>query len=323
MRKLLIALLSLLGLVILIAGGVLLFLSVSGLPKYQDVATPELKVELSPEKVEKGLRIASMVCNHCHMGNETRQLIGRRVEDIPSEFGVIYSANITQHPTAGIGSYTDGELARLIRSGVKKDGTYSPPYMPKFPQLADEDLEALIAFLRSDHPLVQANETVQKPCEPSLLVKGLSRVAFKPYPYPEKPIEVPDTADLVSFGKYVATGRLGCYECHSADFKTNTPLTPETSPGYFGGGNKLLRMDGSVVLAPNITMHEEHGIGSWTEEEFAKAVKWGQNPRGGTYEYPMAPYTAMTDQEVKAVYAYLKTVPVLDNAIMQPVQAAR
>jgi len=323
MRKVLIGLLSLAGVLILFAGGVLLFLSTSGLPKYEDMPVPDLEVEVTPEKVEEGLRLASMVCNHCHLDNETRRLTGRRVEDIPPEFGVVYSANITRHPTAGIGSYTDGELARLIRSGVKKDGTYSPPYMPKFPLIADKDLEAIIAFLRSDHPLVQANEKVQKPCEPSLLVKGLSRVAFKPYPYPETTIEVPDTADRVAFGRYVATNRLGCYECHSADFKTNTPLTPETSPGYFGGGNTLLRMDGSVVLSSNITMHKEHGIGTWTEEEFANAVKWGQNPKGGTYEYPMAPYTTMTDKEVNAVFAYLKTVPVLDNQVVRPAQATQ
>jgi len=317
MNKVLRAVLIGAGILILAVAAGVLFLSTSGLPKYEE-PVPELTVEVTPEKVEEGLRLANMVCNHCHMGKETRALIGRRVEDMPPEFGEVYSANITRHPEAGIGSYTDGELARLIRSGIKKDGTYSPPYMPKFPRLADEDLEAIIAFLRSDHPLVQPNATVQKPCRPSLLVKTLSRVAFFPYPYPENRISIPDTNNLAAFGAYLSTARYGCYECHSADFKSNTPMEPEKSAGYFGGGNKLLRMDGKVVLSPNITLHPEHGIGDWTEEQFVDAIKWGKNPRGGTYEYPMAPYPAMTDHEVKAIYAYLKTVPVLDKQVVQP-----
>ena len=188
--------------------------------------------------------------------------------------------------------------------------------MPKFPLLSDEDLEAIIAYLRSDRPEVQATETEPPACKPSFMTKALSRFAFKPLPYPEKAVTAPTPTDQVAYGSYLATGRLGCFHCHSADFKTNNELVPEKSVGFFAGGNKLFDMEGQVVYSPNITMDKETGIGNWTEEDFLQAVKWGQNPRGGTYAYPMLPYTTIPDEDIRAIYAYLKTVPALKNDVV-------
>lgn len=319
MKKLLRIAAYVLGGLLLIVAAVVLFLSMSGLPKHE---VPEITYELAstPEKVERGAKIAAVVCNHCHMDPTTRRLSGRRVEDIDPAFGEVYSSNITQHPEVGIGKWTDAQLAVLIRSGLKPDGTYVPPYMPKFPLLSDDDLEAVIAYLRSDRQELQPSESEPPPCKPSLLTKILSRTAFGPLPYPKTAVQHPAPSDQVAYGRYLATGQLGCYQCHSADFKTNSDLIPEESAGFFGGGNKLFDMEGKVVYAPNITMHKTTGIGAWTEEEFVQAVKWGRNPDGGTYAYPMLPYTTISEEDVRAIYAYLKTVPAIENEVVAVVE---
>ena len=161
-----------------------------------------------------------MLCVNCHSDPKTGKLTGTQMLDAPTEFGKIFSANITQDKTHGIGDWTDAELMYLLRTGIKKDGKYAPPYMAKLPTMADEDIEAIIAFLRSDDPLVAADATEDFPTEPSLLTKFLCMVAFKPLPMPKQEIILPDTTDKIALGKYLAHN-LECFSCHSADFKTN------------------------------------------------------------------------------------------------------
>ena len=107
----------------------------------------------------RGTRLAKMLCVSCHFDPATRVLSGRRMADVPPEFGAIYSANITRHQTHGIASWTDGEIVYLLRTGIRRDGRYAPPYMVKLPHASDEDILSIIAFLRSDDPLVAPNDT--------------------------------------------------------------------------------------------------------------------------------------------------------------------
>ena len=81
-------------------------------------------------------------------------LTGRRMDEAP-QFGAIYSKNITAHPEFGIGSWTDGQLAYLLRTGIKPDGSFLP-IMARLPHMSDEDVASIIAFLRSDHVWVAA-----------------------------------------------------------------------------------------------------------------------------------------------------------------------
>ena len=138
--------------------------------------------------------------------------------DAPKEFGAIYSQNITQDKTYGIGTWTDGELLYLLRTGIKRDGRYAPPWMAKLPNMADEDINSVIAFLHSDDPMVAASLTPDTPCAPSFLAKFLATVAFKPLPFPGHRIEMPDTNNAVELGKYLVFN-LECYSCHSADYQ--------------------------------------------------------------------------------------------------------
>lgn len=285
-----------------------LFISIRGIPTY-DPGKLTLKVESSPERVQQGLKLASMLCMHCHRGDNGK-LSGHKVADMPPQFGVSYSANITQHPDAGIGNWTDGELVYFLRTGVKPDGSFAP-FMPRFALMADEDLYSIISFLRSDHFSVQPVAQKQPPNEYTFFAKFLAQFAFVPAPLPQAPILPPDTNDIIVLGKYVLQGQMTCYPCHSKDFATVNEVEPEKSEGYLGGGNALLDMEGNTVISANLTMDKETGLGNWTEEQFFNAVKWGKRRDGGNYAYPMMPYNGLTDKEVKAVWAYLNTVPVL------------
>ncbi|MDQ2999741.1 MAG: cytochrome c, partial [Fibrobacterota bacterium] len=132
----------------LVVGGFLAYVAVDGIPKYP-VNPPDLKVEVTPERVARGKIISSMLCSECHLDNKTGRLTGNRLPDLPAEFGPAFSPNLTHDKNAGIGSWTDGEIAFLLRTGIRRDGQYTPPWMLKLPRIDDEDIASIIAFLRS------------------------------------------------------------------------------------------------------------------------------------------------------------------------------
>lgn len=133
---------------------------------------------------------------------------------------------------------------------------------------------------------------------------------------PAKKIEMPDTSNKVELGKYLAHN-LECFSCHSADFKTNDFMTPEKSVGYFGGGNKPLNKEGKVMVTPNITPDKETGIGNWSEEKFVEAVKTGMKEGEPALQYPMIPFLQLTDYEAASIFAYLKTIPAIQNKVVK------
>lgn len=304
-------LLFLLAIVVLVALGAG-YINFRGILTY-DVKKIDYSVEVTPERVQRGKRWALMLCVFCHMGSDGK-LTGKKMMDIPLEFGEIYSQNITRDEEFGIGKWTDGEILYVLRTGILPDGRYIPPYMPKLAHMSDEDIASIIAFLKSDDPLVAPAAVPDIPAKPSFLVKFLSYVAFKPLPFPEEPVPGSDTANVVEWGKYLAHN-LDCYQCHSADFKTNNALEPEKSKGYFGGGNPVLDMEGKPVPSANLTPDKETGIGNWTEEQFVNAVKYGRVEGQPPLRYPMTPYVQLTDNEIKAIFAYLKTIPPIKNKI--------
>ncbi|QQS28529.1 MAG: c-type cytochrome [Sphingobacteriales bacterium] len=299
--------------VLLAVGATVIF--VRGIPKYDPVKY-EAKVEVTPERVERGMKLASMLCNHCHLNEKTNKLTGRSMTEVEG-FGEINSLNITQHPEAGIGKWTDGELIAFIRTGIRPDGQYVPPYMVKLPKLSDEDMNSIIAFLRSDNPYVQPDPTELSPTKPNFFAKFLSNIAFKPFEMPSGPVPEPDTTNIVAWGEYLTLYQLECYSCHSKDFSTNNFAEPEKSEGYFGGGIKLIDMDGKPILTRNLTPDKETGIGNWTEEQFVKTLKYGIREGKPAVRYPMLPYSQLTDSEAKAIFAFLRTVPPLKNEIEQ------
>ena len=98
--------------------------------------------------------------------------------------------------------------------------------MAKLPHMADDDINAIISFLRSDDPLVAADPIPDQPSQPSFLTKLLCQVVMKPFPMPTEKIAMHDTTNVIELGEYLAHN-LDCFSCHSADFKTNDFLHPE------------------------------------------------------------------------------------------------
>jgi cytochrome c553 len=301
---------------IVLAGVLAAYVAITGIPSYPP-GDVNLKVQTSPAKVERGRKYASMLCVGCHLDPATGKLTGKRVADVPSVFGTAFSKNITRDASYGIGSWTDGELAYLLRTGITRTGRYAPPWMPKYPHMSDDDLESVIAFLRSDDPLT-APAAVNPPgtSKPSFLTKVLAHVTFKPLPYPKAPVLTPSISDQVAYGRYLSVN-LGCFACHSANFRTNNELEPEKSAGYMGGGNSLKDQSGQAVLSANLTA-DETGLSKWSEADFARAIRTGIRPDNTVLPYPMSPLPELTEAEAGAIYAYLRTVPKIHNPVPRP-----
>ena len=316
---------KILGILILIivigAGAFALYISIKGIPKYKP-EDPGATVQSDSAKVANGRRLADMLCRQCHWNPATDKFTGMNMTD-PSvaQFGTIYSANITQDKQYGIGNYTDGEIMYLLRTGVKRDGSYAPPWMPKLPHISDYDMQSIVSFLHSNDPWVTAAAVPDTLPEPSFLAKFLCNTVFKPLPYPDQPIPLPDTTNKVEWGEYIVTGMLDCYPCHSADFKTIDVGNPEKSAGFMGGGNKVgLNQDGQEMRSANLTPDKETGIGNWREEDFVKAIRFGQKPDNQPIRLPMIPYPQLSISEAKAMYAYLLTIPPISNKVENPPQ---
>ncbi len=313
MKRVLKFLLYLVGFVVILGVIFALYVNFKGPGVYENKAE-DITVEFDSSMVVEGERMARLLCNNCH-GSGEGNLSGHYMPDIEM-FGKVYAPNITHHEGSKLTGYTDGELKYLFRTGIKQDGKYAPPWMPKFPLMSDRDMNCIIAFLRSDHPLLAPSELIQPAPEPSFLGKFLSIVAFKPLPYPEAEISEPDKTNPVEWGEYLSTAKFDCFSCHSMDFAKVDLMEPSKSVGFFGGGNHLLRKDGSSILSANITMDKEAGIGTWTKEEFVKTVRFGERKSGIPTAYPMVPFSDMTDEEVSAIWEYLQTVPTISTAVV-------
>jgi len=147
------------------------------------------------------------------------------------------------------------------------------------------------------------------------MTKFLCTVAFKPLTYPDKPTFAPDTSNHVALGKYLATAKIECFACNSGSFRTMNIEVPEKSEGYMAGGNPIPGHGGMLITSANLTPNKKTGIGSWTADQFVRAVKYGNRPDGTSNREPMPPFANMTDQEAHAVFAYLNTLPPVSNKV--------
>ncbi|MBG8553645.1 c-type cytochrome [Hymenobacter guriensis] len=288
------------------------FVSVRGVPSYDPPKPLVAKIDYTPVRVAQGQKIVNSMCADCHRNQATGALTGKPLDDMPVAFGKVYSANITQDKAHGIGAWTDAELVGMLRTSIGRDGRHR--LMPNFVHMSDEDVYSVIAYLHSSDAQVQANPAPSHEQEPSLLLKALTNTVMKPTPLPTAPVIAPPTTDAIAYGRYLVVGRYKCYDCHSKDFKTNNDFEPEKSEGYMGGGNELTTPKGQPILSRNITPDPETGIGDWTEAQFVRAVRFGLSPHG-PLNAPMPKFSLMEENEAKAIYAYLQTVPAIKHNI--------
>lgn len=241
-------------------------------------------------------------CGNCHTPIGAtgfvaeQELAGRLVEDI--DIFTAYAPNIT--PGGRVAEWSDEELARAIREGIRPDGSVIGPPMPfaMYRGLGDEDLAAMVAFLRS----VPAVENEVPASE--------YRIPLPPaYGPPVESVTAPERAVTVAYGEYLAGPVAHCMECH-------TPMGPQGPllDSALGQGGFEFHGPWGTSVSSNITPHED-GIAGWTDEELKAMIVQGVRP-GGTPMLPPMPYeflARMTDDDLAAVVLYLRSLPPLPN----------
>lgn len=285
-------------------------------------ATTLSKDDSLKQQLERGRYLANSVvnCVDCHSKLDTSKFSAPVVpgsegggglalhEILPADIpGKMWIPNITPY---ALKDWTDGEIARAITQGVNKKGDTLFPLMPYhgLSRMAKEDVEAVVAYLRS-----------LKPIETSFPARELfiPAAAFGPLPDVDyKKNTRPDTTDKVKYGEYLVT--IGhCTDCH-------TPVTKEKMPmmDKFLSGGQHFKLPTFEVNVSNITPDSVTGLGAWTEAMFLSKFRTNSTPemlatkpgKANTL-MPWSFYGTMSDSDLKAIYAYLRTVPPIKNKV--------
>jgi mono/diheme cytochrome c family protein len=213
--------------------------------------------------------------------------------------------NITPDRETGAGSWSDDAVARAVREGISHDGRTLFPVMPysRFRDMSDEDLASVVAYIRSLSP-------IRKPLPPSAIPSPVNRLINNaPQPI-EGAVAEPNLSTPEKQGKYIAT-LAACADCHTPRDDKNQPMEDMA----FAGGN-VLRIQGQrPITAANITPSSD-GIPFYTEDVFIEALRAGHvRTRQLSDVMPWRFYRNMTDEDLKAVFAYLKTLKPVDHYV--------
>lgn len=254
-------------------------------------------------------------CAYCHTKLDKWQdveagkelpLTGGHLFDFPP--GKMYSRNLTPDKETGIGNLSDSEIARALRYGVGHDGRALFDLMP-FHNVSDEDLTAIISYLRSTEPV--KNEVPENKFNMlGNIVKAFLLKPTGPDPTIEVPVNSPKPDTTVEYGRYMAQSVANCRGCHTErDLKTGAYIGP-----FYGGGLKIpSEIDLTVMIStPNITTDPNFGrLASWTQKDFINRFREGRKFPASIM--PWGPFSRMTDIELIAIYKFLKTIPPVPN----------
>ncbi|MEO8403752.1 MAG: c-type cytochrome [Chitinophagaceae bacterium] len=279
---------------------------------YFNTTKDQITTTKSTTSFERGKNLAFNMCSGCHYDQKAKKFIGKKLGSLPKIAGQLYTSNLTNSPTNGIPpAYTDAELFYLMKTGIAKNGRFMP-YMMR-PMMADEDINDLIVYLRSgDDPVADGNTTIGK-THINLIGKTGIRLALKPTPY-TKNVARPSEDDPIAYGRYLVA-IIGCYHCHSSKMTGVDFLTPEKSKGYLQGGIKFKNPEGHRIRGTNLTPDPETGIGAFSQEDFRTAVRDGVTPSGRKLSPPMDKFKELTDKQVDAIFAYLKSLPPVNHKV--------
>jgi len=283
------------------------------------------KVEITPARLERGKYLANHVslCIDCHSTRDWTKFSGpikpgtfgmggeifdEHTVGVP---GVLYANNITP---AGIGNYTDGELMRAITNGVTNKNVALFPLMPYigYNNLTKEDLHSIIAYIRSLEPI--KNDVPERSLNFPLnfIFKTIPPKSYKPSSEPNK-------NNPAEYGKYIVS-IAGCFDCHTQMVKGEYIMEKS-----FAGGFEF-RLPGGVVRSSNITPEPVSGIGEWTKQEFVERFKsmdpikyppFETKPEEFNTIMPWTMYSGMNDEDLGAIYEYLRTVSPVKNAVVK------
>jgi hypothetical protein len=275
-------------------------------------AAGEYRIEATPERLARGKYLNDHVlgCTTCHSERDWTRFSGPvKPETIGvggqvfalGPAGTLYSKNITP---AAIGSWTDGELLRSVTAGVSRDGTPLFPLMPypHFGVMADDDIHAVLAYVRSLKAIENLNIPERDLNFPlNLIVRTI--------PEPAAPGTRPPVTDKLAYGRYMLRSAL-CADCHTPIDDQGTPL-----PGMaFAGGMEFVET-GYRSRSANITPDADTGIGTWTEQQFIDRFKsfegvtppvLSETERRQNTTMPWTAYAGMTREDLGAIYAALR-----------------
>jgi mono/diheme cytochrome c family protein len=281
-----------------------------------DAPFPNIHASTDSVVIARGKHLAfgPAHCNYCHGAKEDlpKTLRGEVVEfkgggEFKFPLGTIRTPNLTSDKETGIASLTDSEIARILRYGVYPDGKVLFDFMP-FHNLSDEDLTAVISYLRTLPPV--KNKVITK----ELNFGGMAVNAFllKPVgPSGEVPKEV-KIDSTIAYGKYIANSVANCVGCHTE----RNLMTGEFVGKPFAGGFKMVSDENPALTftTPNLTPDDETGkISQWTEEVFIHRFRQGVQIPGTVM--PWGAFKNMDETELKAIYRYLQTVEPVHNEI--------
>ncbi len=290
-----------------------------------NVGKPEqISIERTPERIARGKYLANSVtvCIDCHSTRDWNQFSGPIIEGTEGKGGEVFdqkfgfpgsfhARNITP---ASLSNWTDGEMLRAIASGVDKNGKALFPVMPhpNYGKLDREDLYSIIAYIRSLKPIEH-----QVPASvPDFPMNFILNTIPQKATYSKRP----DTSNVLAYGQYIFTAA-ACNECHTKKEKGAPVAGMELAGGFeFSIGS------GGIVRSANITPDNETGIGKLTESEFLQKFKHYNdssylNPiiKKNTINtvMPWMMYRNMKEQDLKALFAYIKTFKPIKNVVVK------
>jgi mono/diheme cytochrome c family protein len=280
-----------------------------------DVAEVDVVASTDPDVIERGAYLAygPAHCAYCHTTEDKHARLDAG-ERVPLSGGYVFDIGIAKLPTpnltpdkeTGIGDLSDGKLARMLRHNVRSNGVAAVPIM-EFENLSEEDLVAVLSYLRSQEPV--RNEV--PPRELRLVGKAISAFLLKPTgPTGTPPLTSPASGATVERGAYLVNNVAACAGCHTKrSHMDGSYLAPKLS-----GGTPMEGEGGKLYTPPNLTPHEGTGhIVQWTEDQFVHRFRAGVVNQGT--HMPWQAYARMSDDDLRAIFRYLRTVEPVENAV--------
>jgi mono/diheme cytochrome c family protein len=273
----------------------------------------------SAELIRRGEYVARLSdCVACHSTPNSKPFAGGL--EMATPLGSIFATNITPDKETGIGNYSLADFDRALRRGVAPDGHRLYPAMPypSYAKLNDEDVRALYAyFLHEVRTVRQANKQSEIPWPLNMRWPlALWNAAFTS----SKPYQTQQSQDaLWNRGAYIVQGAGHCGSCH-------TPRGLAMNEKGLDGGNPLY-LSGALLdgwYAPSLRGDANTGIGRWNEEDVVQFLKTGRNKHAVVFGSMAEAFNNstqfMTDDDLKAVGHYLKSLPGDPNPNREPWQ---
>ena len=269
--------------------------------------------QATPARLARGRYLVTAVagCLVCHSENDrTAHMVAKAGTEgegrnmAPEDVPFVSSSNLTADRETGAGAWSDDTLARAIREGIGHDGRTLFPLMPyqNYRHMSDEDLASVIVYVRTLAPIRKPTPAPEIPFPVDRLINTV------PAPI-DAPVAAPDRSDPVAYGRYLAT-IASCSDCHTPMDGHHQPL-----PALPFAGGQLIQGSSTRVAAANLTP-DPSGIPYYDADLFVRFMHTGfVGAREVSDAMPWATYAQMTDEDLRAIFAYLKTLKPVKHRI--------